>query len=37
MSTYAKILYRHRVALRIEKAFVLAIGIIAAATLQPLL
>jgi len=37
MSTYAKILRRHRVALRIEKVFVLAVGIIAAATLQPLL
>jgi hypothetical protein len=37
MSTYAKLLRRHRAALRIEKLFVLAIGIIAAATLQPLL
>ena len=37
MSSYAKILRRHRAALRIEKAFVLAIGLIAAATLQPLL
>jgi hypothetical protein len=36
-TTYAKLVHRHRIALRIEKAFVLAVAIIAAATLSPLL
>ncbi len=34
MSTYARLLHRHRAALRIEKAFIVAVGIIAAAMVQ---
>jgi hypothetical protein len=36
MSSYARVLRRHHTANRIEKLFVLAIGIITVATLQPL-
>jgi hypothetical protein len=34
MSTYTQLLRRHRAALRIEKAFIVAVGIISAALVQ---
>jgi hypothetical protein len=34
MSTYDRLVHRHLFALRVEKAFVIAVGIIAGAMLQ---